>query len=586
MTNKLLCAFLALAHLLAVACDSGSKASAPQQDISVVDKKELTANYKCDDTQKGAIAHVESENCDYECRISPQYSNPTYVWWPSQSKSCITVSLNSVANSSNSTREKNSSSSSHLNLSSSSIESQPPLITDKENWKYLNPKINYYEFIDQRDGQVYKAVTIGSQTWMAENLNFDYNAGSAKSICYDNDPSNCSKYGRRYTWAAAMDSAGRYSTNGKGCGFTQKNLSGGAPEEPCSCKPTYPVRGACPDGWHLPSSDEWITLLDEVKPSGSLRFGYADWLLSYESNGIDPLGFSVLLHDSIGLEYPYARFWNSSNCTAARAGNFVIGDDRHLLLYSTSGFSSRNYNNNLSETFSVRCIKDEPIDTNTGLISPNITGTFVDDRDGKIYKKVLIGSQTWMAENLKYDYVEEGSARSLCNGGDSVDCETYGRYYNFPAMIDSIGRFSANGKGCGDVYDDNGNAAPCNLTYPVRGVCPTGWHLPDTTEWNTLSSTLARTGEDAFGFQNERAGWVYILNLGYLSEKYSLDDSGSFVYWSSTEARRGRIGVIYYCTYVFGHESVFYDYNCADRDGETFAFSVRCIEDEAPSQPE
>ena len=150
MTNNLLCTFFILASLLVVACDSGSKTSAPQQDISVVDKKELTANYKCDDTQKGAIAHVESENCDYECRISPQNSNPTYVWWPSQSKSCITVSLNSVANSSNSTREKNSSSSSHLNLSSSSIDR--PLITDKENWKFLNPKINYYEFIDQRDG--------------------------------------------------------------------------------------------------------------------------------------------------------------------------------------------------------------------------------------------------------------------------------------------------------------------------------------------------------------------------------------------------------------------------------------------------
>lgn len=108
----------------------------------------------------------------------------------------------------------------------------------------INSSVSSGSFKDSRNGQSYRTVTIGNQTWMAENLNYQMN----ESICYDNRQSNCNTYGRLYSWKAAMN--------------------------------------ACPAGWRLPSLKDYERLLNVV--------GSADNLRATSWGGRDKYGFSVL----------------------------------------------------------------------------------------------------------------------------------------------------------------------------------------------------------------------------------------------------------------------------------------------------
>ncbi len=170
---------------------------------------------------------------------------------------------------------------------------------------------------DSRDGLTYKTVTIGSQTWMAENLNYE----TAASYCYNDDATNCTKYGRLYTWTAATM--------------------------------------ACPSGWHLPSKAEWETLFNAVgsqSTAGKELKSTSGWTSS--GNGTDAFGFSALpagfrpddgYYDGEG---GFTDLWSSTEYGSDRAFSMSLGYDGDGALLSDC---SKTYYG-----FSVRCLKDNP----------------------------------------------------------------------------------------------------------------------------------------------------------------------------------------------------------------------------------
>ena len=161
--------------------------------------------------------------------------------------------------------------------SSSSVKPKPSESAKKVNEDCVyDAKANTLK--DLRDGQTYKTVKIGNQVWMAENLNYK----TVDSYCYNNNDKNCSKYGRLYTWTAAMDSVGVFSENGEGCGYGKK------------CSPTYPVRGICFNGWHIPDASEWNRLFAMADDSiGTKLKSVSGWSFN-SGNGTDLFGFSAL----------------------------------------------------------------------------------------------------------------------------------------------------------------------------------------------------------------------------------------------------------------------------------------------------
>ena len=203
--------------------------------------------------------------------------------------------------------------------------------------------------LDVRDNKMYKIVTIGTQTWMAENLNYSdsttYVGMMGRSWCYGSEIDNCTKYGRLYTWAAAMDSAGTFSTNGKGCGCGK------------TCSSTYPVRGICPSGWHLPTWGEFDTLFTNVgdrSTAGKMLKSTSGW--NSNGNGTDAFAFSALPaggrnHDGIyGSDDDRAYFWSSVEYGSNNAYYMQLSYsyDRAYLNYG----AGKNFG------FSVRCLRD------------------------------------------------------------------------------------------------------------------------------------------------------------------------------------------------------------------------------------
>ena len=449
--------------------------------------------------------------------------------------------------SSSSTDESSSTDSSETS-SSSDGEDKPGSVT-KVAWQYLNPSIKYGEFTDERDGQVYKTVVIGDQTWMAENLNYDYNYGSARSLCYNLTADSCEKYGRLYTWAAAIDSAEIFSAM-RTTPFRTAEMGF--------------VRGICPEGWRLPSNYDWRTLSELVGityTGGSASSAGRGKLLSanawsVSSNATDVFGLSILPSGySLGIDsmfYPATtRFHSSTELTTLPSHHYSY------ITYTVSGYHPMYVNLPMLPKdcgISIRCVKDNKtipaIIQNQTIVDSSVydavANKLTDLRDNKEYRTTTIGDQVWMAENLNYAY-NIGSAQSYCMEHDHRYCDKFGRLYLWSAAMDSAAIFSETGKGCG--YGTTcGDAASFDAGFKVRGVCPSGWRLPNRKDWNALVKFLGNSGGSKL---RSTSGWYVSDDIdGNGTDDFGFNaiptghcvNDGSFTlsnydasYWSSEE---------------------------------------------------
>ena len=203
---------------------------------------------------------------------------------------------------------------------------------------------------DERDGQTYRTVKIGEQVWMAENLNYNY---QTLSFCDNLKEENCTKYGRLYTFSAAVDSAGLFGDGGLGCGGIGDNPAINLKES---------SRGVCPEGWHLPSRSEWEQLFSSV---GGAR-NATRVLRTADGIGTDEYGFNAYSAGWYSLDfwlgdYPDfvdINYWTSTP-TVKKFSDFKDAESFFKSTYLTFDSDYVRFTSDYwTEVSAVRCVMD------------------------------------------------------------------------------------------------------------------------------------------------------------------------------------------------------------------------------------
>jgi uncharacterized protein (TIGR02145 family) len=174
-------------------------------------------------------------------------------------------------------------------------------------------------FIDPRDEKRYRTIKIGKQIWMTENLNYE----AEGSVCYNNKPINGEKYGRLYNWETALK--------------------------------------ICPKGWHLPSQEEWQTLVDFAggkEIAGKKLKAKNSWNKDKDGkngNGTDEFGFAALPSgcgysaDNFDYAGNFCHWWCASEEDARYAYYWFLSHNEDLAKWHYSDKDCLQ---------SVRCVRD------------------------------------------------------------------------------------------------------------------------------------------------------------------------------------------------------------------------------------
>jgi len=389
------------------------------------------------------------------------------------------------------------------------------------------------QFCDTRENKLYGLVTLGTQTWMSENLN----AKGGK--CYNDVPANCDKYGMLYTWDDA------------------KNV--------------------CPSEWRLPDDTDWTTLLNYI--GGTTKAGIklkakdnprASWAYHEKGkrtgNGTDDYGFSAF-PGGYGSEGKFlkaeesALWWSSTKGDSKRANGKYVD-------ISFDSDAAKWTNAHKEPQYSVRCIREKALNVKCGgkEYNPSThychtdgstyscgylpynpatefcnsgdgkaypicedaydpTAQFCDTRDKKAYRYEAIGMLTWMFENLNYK-----TGTSWCYDGEEFNCKKYGRLY---------------------------------IWETAKKACPSGWRLPSRSEWNDL---IQSGGNNNTEFIGQSGGYRVCEGDG----NCSFSSSGEKGWWWTATAAGNEVKT--WTISEGGKES-------ESSDNPASGLSVRCVKD-------
>ena len=179
--------------------------------------------------------------------------------------------------------------------------------------------------------------------------------------------------------------------------------------------------------------------------------------------------------------------------------------------------------------------------------------SIVDNRDGQVYKTVKIGEQVWMAQNL--NYIDTAKAifkdSSWCYDNNPRNCALAGRLYTWTVAKDSL--------------------------------CPEGYHLPDTTEWNTLFASVGGTanagtvlrsilGWDSVNGTNDYGFSTVAVGERYHSGSFDSEGTKAFI-WTATALPEESENSAY-AAYFVENATVSFKKNFKDNGA-----SVRCLKD-------
>jgi len=336
--------------------------------------------------------------------------------------------------------------------------------------------------------------------------NLNYQTGN--SWCYGDDISKCQQYGRLYDWNTAST--------------------------------------ACPSGWHLPTAEEWDGLI--VTAVGKETFGNPNKIEKLKStsgwdefrseygynkidgNGTNEYGFSAIPGGDRNTDGRF-RGAGSSGTWWTASGGFLNTQACVMSMYGNNKWNKACngvMGGDKREGHSVRCVENEQI----AAKQQNVANSFTDSRNGQIYRTVNIDGKTWMIENLNYNV-----NGSKCYDNNESNCNKYGRLYDW-------------------------NTA--NI------VCPSGWHLPDESDWDNLLSKMSTGSGFKMGYVSYRDATKQLKSkLGWTFQ--GVGDRGEW--WTAHEMDERSATNI-----SMSHDDVFVEVGWgATGQDKSDAYSVRCV---------